>query len=292
MILEVSIEKMSSPVIEQIVAPRRKEDYVQAIACRCKVPVESLRMHTVDRLKELYAVLKPKKRSEILPVGWKKFDLEGLRALYVEKVVQDLQRDPDGHWARWKRPQFVMELELWETVIKEETRHEEDIESPHPFCTACMIPMMIRTNRLDGTDFYGCRRFPNCRQTLPLTHGGRPTAVVQKELETKKEIDKKAEKKKNLLGYPQKQVVEDLVEKTAAKKEMDRKRVAGKQAAMSGASSDGSWVQAGVRPIPDSSDDETPEKEQRIFNANLTPEEMAAIQLMREGRDAVKDDRK
>ena len=71
MVLEVSIEKMSSPVIEQIVAPRRKEDYVQAIACRCKVPVESLRMHTVDRLKELYAVLKPKKRSEILPVGWK-----------------------------------------------------------------------------------------------------------------------------------------------------------------------------------------------------------------------------
>eukprot|EP00439_Symbiodinium_sp_Y106_P024750 s656_g3.t1 len=276
-----SDEKMSSSKIEQIVAPRRKEDYVQAIACRCNVSVEDLRTHTVDQLKELYAVVKPKKKSEVLPVGWKKFDLEGLRNLYVERVVEDLRRDPDGHWARWKRPQFVLELEMWEAEIKEATRHD-------PFCSACMIPMMIRTNRLDGTDFYGCRRFPSCRQTLPLTHGGRPTAVVQKELEIKKEGDKKTDEKKNPLGYPAKQVIEDVMSKTAAKKETERKRAAAKQAATSGASSDGSWVAAGAQPIPDTSDEDSPEKEHRIFNANLTPEEMAAIQLMREGQNMTK----
>ena len=36
--------------MEQIVQPRKTEEYVQAIACRWSVKVEDLRSHTVDRL--------------------------------------------------------------------------------------------------------------------------------------------------------------------------------------------------------------------------------------------------
>ena len=60
--------------MEQIVQPRKTEEYVQAIACRWSVKVEDLRSHTVERLKELWAVLKPKNASTILLSGWKKYD--------------------------------------------------------------------------------------------------------------------------------------------------------------------------------------------------------------------------
>ena len=44
--------------------PRKKEDYVHAIACRCMVFEADLKVSAVDRSKELWAVLKPKKQFQ------------------------------------------------------------------------------------------------------------------------------------------------------------------------------------------------------------------------------------
>ncbi|CAE7195067.1 RE1 [Symbiodinium sp. CCMP2592] len=53
---------------------------------------------------------------------------------------------------------------------------------PCPKCTVCGIPMVQRNNRLTHEPFWGCRRFPACRTTLPYTYDHRPTKEVQKEL--------------------------------------------------------------------------------------------------------------
>ncbi|CAE7929423.1 unnamed protein product, partial [Symbiodinium necroappetens] len=244
---------------------RRKEEFVSAIACRCTVSPEDLRQHSVDRLKELWAVLKPRKNSSILPTGWKKFELPDLRALYVNKVLEDLSLncDHDGHWMRWKKTtQFIMELEMWETDMKEATKHEVDVLSEHPFCRACQIPMVVRTNRLTREEFYGCRRYPVCR--------------VQGEFENP------LKKKPVNSGYIKKDMDEIMEKKGKGKETRDCKRGGMPPQATPGASSDGSWIAAGAQPLPESSDEE----DKRIFNANLTAEEIAAVQLLREQKNS------
>ena len=68
------------------------------------------------------------------------------------------------HWQHWH-----CRLGKWECEMREATRDEQDVDSIHPFCAACMIPMMIRANRLTKEECYGCPRFPSCRMTLPVT---------------------------------------------------------------------------------------------------------------------------
>ena len=65
-------------------------------------------------------------------------------------------------------------------------RRYEIIANDAPMCSSCQIPMQEKKNRLTGEGFWGCRTFPTCRQTLPLTYGGRDTARVQEELEARK----------------------------------------------------------------------------------------------------------
>ena len=35
-----------------------------------------------------------------------------------------------------------------------------------PACPKCKAPMVLRRRRQDGSEFFGCSRFPECRETL------------------------------------------------------------------------------------------------------------------------------
>lgn len=37
-----------------------------------------------------------------------------------------------------------------------------------PICPQCGLQMVERTNKQKGTKFYGCKKFPHCRETLPI----------------------------------------------------------------------------------------------------------------------------
>ncbi|CAE7351286.1 MAL3P3.6 [Symbiodinium sp. CCMP2592] len=241
------------------------EEFVAAIASRSKVTKEALREHNLDRLKELWGALRPpKKNATGLPANWKKLDRSALKHIYATQVVPDLGRDSDLHWDRWSKPTLILEIEVWALDAAEELQRDRDLEMTctEPLCAQCGIPMMVRTNRLTREDFYGCRRYPACKQTLPLRYDGRPTGEVQKELETTEKINKAKEHHKK------------IVAKQAAK---------GKRMGEMGratASSDGSWAVAGAIPIEEvtSSDEEKDKK----YNTNLTKEEMAMIVAMRD----------
>lgn len=239
-------------------APKLKADYVAAIAERCGVPAEELAKHTVDRLKEVWAAVRPPRPVRILPAGWKKANLDTLRELYVELVVPDLNRSlEDRHWNGWKRSQYLLEIEIWMQDHEEEREKNAPEVAPQTFlCPACRIPMMRRTNGLTGQDFYGCLRFPTCKKTLSLTYGGQPTEVVQKAWDAKEKM-KKETKVETVMGAGYgKRVPKPLTEQ--------------------GGSSVGSWTLADeMKP------DAAVEMEPR-YNMNLTKEEMAAIIQKRE----------
>ena len=35
-------------------------------------------------------------------------------------------------------------------------------------CPKCNIPLVLRTSSKDGSRFYGCKNYPNCRETIPI----------------------------------------------------------------------------------------------------------------------------
>ena len=67
-----------------MLAPRRKEEYISAIHSRTQVEVKDLKGFSVERLKDIWTVIKPK-RMQVLPSNWKKGDLESLRELYMPR---------------------------------------------------------------------------------------------------------------------------------------------------------------------------------------------------------------
>ncbi len=46
--------------------------------------------------------------------------------------------------------------------------------SSAPSCPKCKSLMVLRTNRGSGESFWGCKRFPECRGTLPIVSGNSP----------------------------------------------------------------------------------------------------------------------
>ena len=49
--------------------------------------------------------------------------------------------------------------------------HSETIDSHAPLCPKCQGTMVRRTARkgpMAGYDFWGCKRFPRCKGTIPL----------------------------------------------------------------------------------------------------------------------------
>ena len=155
-----------------MLAPKLKAEYMS-----------DLKAHSLDRLKEIWQALKPKKATPFLPVEWKKADLETLREYYVNILVPDYDRPNDLHCKGWRRAQFVLELEMWINQREEQRKNDplSDLPEDNHLCDACGIPLMVRTNRLTKEEFYGCLRFPSCKFTLPMSYGGRPTGMVQKE---------------------------------------------------------------------------------------------------------------
>ncbi len=41
-----------------------------------------------------------------------------------------------------------------------------------PTCPSCAIKMVVRTNRKDGQQFWGCKNYPRCRQTFFVSRRG------------------------------------------------------------------------------------------------------------------------
>lgn len=226
-----------------MLVPKTKPELVAAIAARSNVSKAALEIHTVDRLRELWKLVKPVKVGPVLPVGWRKMDLASLKAMYEDYCVPDLQREHDGHWQRWKRSQLILELSMWEADTKEAQQQMAKDQAPEigSLCPACAIPFILRTNRLDKTNFWGCARFPECRETLPLTSAG---------LETKEVMKARAA----------------LMPPTARKRQY-RSR-----------GSDDSWSQVGAG---ESLEDTTEDEPDRTVNVNLTEAEMIEIQRMR-----------
>ncbi|CAE7552795.1 RE2 [Symbiodinium natans] len=256
-----------------MLAPKKKEEYVKAIGARCTVKEEDLKQHTVERLKEIWAVLKPTSRKKtLLPSGWRRFDLEGLKELYSSVVVPSLQREHNGHWGRWNRGHLIMQMEMWMDECMENPDEIPEETHPHqtPLCKRCTLPMIERTNRVNGEGFFGCLRFPMCRETLPLLYNGLPTVYVQESMLGEEKKGNKAEAK----GRAKEKGLFNPKARVKGPKEVDP--------ALS-SNSQGSWVQAGRIPVDEVSSEDESQKPgaERKVNVNLTPQEIQMIEKMR-----------
>ncbi|CAE7336253.1 RE2 [Symbiodinium sp. CCMP2592] len=249
------------PMAAKFTAPRRKEEYVNAINARTNLSTAELRQHDMERLKKIWMLVRPKKPQSPLPTGWKKMDVESLKQIYDEHVRPDLERPRDRHWIRWNRPQLVMEISIWETEVMEGAEPEELFHDT-PLCSRCKIPMCVRTNRVTKTDFLGCVRFPMCKETLPLQYNGMPTKTVIEQLDEK---DNKKDKK----GYPEPK--RGIISHRRPPPSLSEHR---------GGSSDGSWAMTGAQPV----DETEAEESAPLINTNLTPEELEVIAELRKAR--------
>lgn len=241
-----------------LLVPKSKSDHVELLHAHTKLSKDDLKAHTLERLKELWRVTKPKKIEKVLPPSWKKMDLASLKALYEDHCLPYYGRRSDGHWIRWKRGQLLVELEIFEAEVMEERKDQEDLtaEDQIPLCHNCGLKMMERTNRLKGDSFWGCRRFPACRFTLPYLYDDKDTAEVQKQLMAKGEIPK--------------------VGPAVKAKAQDRKR-GGDQMTRS---SDGSWM-------PAQDTEEESGYPERTQNMNLTEDEVRKILASRMNQENV-----
>ncbi|CAE7631963.1 RE1 [Symbiodinium sp. CCMP2592] len=270
-----------SAMVSKYTAPKKKEEYVACIMARTTVSAEELRKHDVERLKQIWTLIKPKKAAAPLPTGWKKYDVPALKHLYETVVVPDLQRPLDNHWVRWQRPLLVTEIDMWAQEVTEARKDEpEDLYSETPMCQSCQIPFVIRTNRMTREDFFGCVRFPMSRNTMALTYNGMPAKTVQdglekerkaKTLEESAEDVKREEKPNKFTGYP-KGPTNAARRKTPCLTEWR------------GDSSDGSWARTGPLPVETDSDHEDSSK---VINANLTSEEMEMIKQLRKSKGEI-----
>jgi hypothetical protein len=88
-----------------LLAPKLKAEYVSAIAARTDATQDQLQQLSVDRLKDIWTVVKPGKAPKFLPANWKKFDFQSPKDLYADTCVPYCQKDEDGHWARYRKSQ-------------------------------------------------------------------------------------------------------------------------------------------------------------------------------------------
>ena len=156
---------------------------------------------------------------------------------------------------------------MWAADAAEATQMDRDLEMTAlgPLCTLCHIPMIERTNRLTKEPFWGCRRFPVCKTTLPYLYDGRATKQVREELQAKAKQDMINQER----GKP-------LVHRERPKPRRAKEDQGGAQA-----SSDGSWVKTGPIKIDHDTESSQDESGEPKINTNLTPEEAELIQQMR-----------
>ncbi len=125
---------------------------------------------------------------------------------------------------------------------------EQAHHGPPPICRECGIPLIHRVNRATQEGFWGCLRFPECRQTLPLSMAGVDTRKM--DIQNVKKREKKIESVPPKRGYPNK-----------------------------GQESDGSWI-----PLPSDAElsEELEEDSSSVrINTNLSKAEMEMIERMR-----------
>jgi ssDNA-binding Zn-finger/Zn-ribbon topoisomerase 1 len=167
-----------------------KEELVDLL-CRKSSSITKGEAQKMTR-KRLYLLLKclenENKQTEesFLPKGYKNFCKNRLILLHRELIGTHI----DGTRTRCEHvvtEELVMRLELWNSEREEASEldgpnsetAEAEPKGLRPFCPECRRPMIMRLNRLDHRPFWGCATFPVCRETLPYTVNGHPTAVIQ-----------------------------------------------------------------------------------------------------------------
>ncbi len=159
---------------------------MEALLPLTKLDRSELQGMTLEKLRVVWAGLRPSKKIQVLPTGWRKADKLTLLKMYQNHVVDFYNLAPDGHWLQWTRDRLVVELDQYQMEARGLLDEPEEEGKPLvPFCPECGLGMIERTNRMDGSRFFGCVRFPACRATLPMTVGGNPSPVVQKALKAK-----------------------------------------------------------------------------------------------------------
>lgn len=187
---------------------------------------------------------------KFLPPNWKKFDLQSLKDLYADTCVEFYNLPDDGHWARYRKSELIVKLEIFQDdkAAEEADNPTSDFQKEtNPVCPKCRIPMMERQNRLTKEPFYGCYFFPSCKETLPFIYDKTPVGQVEKMIDQEKVTAAKS--------------------KAAAKKMAKRTAPSDGEATGSDASS---WMMM-----------VEPNMEGQI-NVNLSEEEMTLIQEMRD----------
>ena len=133
------LSEIVTATIMSMLAPRKKTEYVQAIAARTGLKESQLETQKIDNLKEIWSRVRPRKHGGYLPSNWRKFDLESLKQLYTDFVIEDYGRPLDHHWRRWTKSKLVTELEYWQRE-KMESEAGDDLFSDDPLCNQCKIP--------------------------------------------------------------------------------------------------------------------------------------------------------
>ncbi|CAE7734214.1 NLRC3, partial [Symbiodinium pilosum] len=145
-------------------APKKKQEFIDRILESPKINLgaSDLQAMSLDRIKEIYRTLKPKKEAGPLPVGWKRGAVETLRNFYIEKVATYYLRDKNERWKEWTKSRFTLEIEMYEADVVEElaltgttaakmTTGASASDNPGPLaptCPTCGVEMLERTNRV------------------------------------------------------------------------------------------------------------------------------------------------
>ena len=86
----------------------------------------------------------------------------------------------------WNKDRLIVELTQYVADVElGEDGSEKECAPLVPDCPTCGIQMIEKTNRMDGSTFFGCIRYPICKSTLPYTINKQPTAVMMKAQEDK-----------------------------------------------------------------------------------------------------------
>ena len=133
----------------------------------------------------------------------------------------------------------MTDIDLWLTELK---------ELGHVLQQQMQNPDDVRANRVDKSKFFGCDRFPACREPLPIEYDQKPALSVIESLGLDKD-------RQNGKGYSK--------NKNPAMNSPERQKPTTRKSA--GSASDGSWKR-----------DEQSDKDKNV-NTNLSREEMAAI---------------
>jgi len=89
---------------------------------------------------------------------------------FGDTIFSDAQVDEMVHaieTAR-KKPGLKTHIEHVNHLKQKSVLRSVEKESPDPLCPKCSAPMVLRTSKTNGDQFWGCSRYPSCRATKQL----------------------------------------------------------------------------------------------------------------------------